>query len=151
MLIWCAWCITPSVDGRLAIINRSSFSDLRLACIRPTWCDDMLVRIKWQRWIVLSLTLVITAFLSGFSMPASRTPVRSNGMTNSLHQAVFRFDTRIVFSCEEFAREMVRRPLVNMTAPIEDRWARIKADSHVLRSSVYAPPECLVQAGLMVL
>jgi hypothetical protein len=54
-----------------------------------------------------------------------------------------------VFSCEEFLRETVGRPLVNIN--IEFQWERIKTDSHVSRSSAHASPECLVQAGLMVL
>ena len=106
-------------------------------------------QIKWRRWIMLPLTLAITALLSGFGMPDGRMPVGSNAMKNSLHQAVFRFDTRIVFSCEEFVRETVGRPLVNIN--IAAQWERIKTDSHVSRSSVHASPKCLVQAGLMVL
>ena len=98
---------------------------------------------------MLPMTLLIIALLSGFGMPAERMPVISKAMKSALHQAVFRFDTRIVFSCEEFVRETVGRPLVNIN--IEFQWERIKTDSHVSRSSVYASPECLVQAGLMVL
>ena len=127
------------------------FSGLGLLRIRPTWGDEMRIWIKCKRWMVLPVTLVITVFLSGFNMPLSRTSVRSNEMTSALHQAVFRFNTRIVFSCEEFSREMIRRPSVNMAMPIENQWERIKADSRILRSSVNASPECLVQAGLMVL
>ena len=108
-------------------------------------------QIKWRRWIMLPLTLAITALLSGFGMPDGRMPVGSNAMKNSLHQAVFRFDTRIVFSCEEFAREMAGRTPVNMAMHIGAQWERIKADSRVRRSSSPASPECLVQAGLMVL
>ena len=100
---------------------------------------------------MLPMTLLIAALSSGFGMPTERVPVRKNAMKSALHQAVFRFDTRIVFSCEEFAREMAARPLVNMTMHIEAQWERIKTDSHVSRSSVHASPECLVQAGLMVL
>jgi len=100
---------------------------------------------------MLPLTLAITALLSGFGLPASRMPISSNQMKSAMHQAVFRFDTRIVFSCEEFAREMAGRALVNMTMHIEAQWERIKADSHVRRSSGPASPQCLVQAGIMVL
>jgi phage baseplate assembly protein W len=78
-------------------------------------------------------------------------PVGSNQMKSALHQAVFRFDTRIVISCEEFAGEMAGRALVNMTMHIEAQWERIRADSRVHRSSGPASPECLVQAGMMVL
>jgi hypothetical protein len=108
-------------------------------------------RNTWRTWTMLPMTLLIAALLSGFGIPTERVPVRNNAMKSALHQAVFRFDTRIVFSCEEFAREMAARPLVNMTMHIEAQWERIKTDSHVSRSSVHASPECLVQAGLMVL
>jgi hypothetical protein len=100
---------------------------------------------------MLPLTLAITALLSGFGLPAGYVPVSGNQMKSALHQAVFRFDTRIVFSCEEFAREMAGRALVNMTMRIEAPSERIKADSRVRRSSGSASPQCLVQAGLMVL
>jgi hypothetical protein len=95
------------------------------------------------------MTLLIVALLSGFGMPTERMPVVSIAMKSALHQAVFRFDTRIVFSCEEFIRETVGHPLVNIN--IEAQWERIKTDSQGNRSSVHASPECLVQAGLMVL
>ena len=98
---------------------------------------------------MLPMTLLIAALLSGFGIPTERVPVRKNAMKSALHQAVFRFDTRIIFSCEEFVREAVGRPLVNVN--IEAQWERIKTDSQVNRSSVHASPECLVQAGLMVL
>ena len=100
---------------------------------------------------MLPLILAIPALLSGFGLPAGRMPVSSHQMKSALHQAVFRFDTRIVFSCEEFAREMAGRALVNMTMHFEAQWERIKADSRVYRSSSPASPECLVQAGIMVL
>jgi predicted component of type VI protein secretion system len=100
---------------------------------------------------MLPLILAMPALLSGFGLPAGRMPVSSHQMKSALHQAVFRFDTRIVFSCEEFAREMAGRALVNMTMHIEAQWERIKADSRVYRSSSLASPECLVQAGIMVL
>jgi hypothetical protein len=38
-----------------------------------------------------------------------------------------------------------------MTKQIEAQWERMKTESRVSRSSVHAAPECLVQAGLMVL
>ena len=98
---------------------------------------------------MLPLALVMTVILSGLDMPDWRTPVGSSEIKSRLQHAVLRFDTRIVFSCEEFVRETVGRPLVNIN--IEFQWERIKTDSHVSRSSVYASPECLVQAGLMVL
>jgi hypothetical protein len=78
-------------------------------------------------------------------------PVISKAMKSALHQAVFRFDTRIVFSCEEFVREMVNPPsLVNMNLRAEGLWERIKHDPRARRSAVHASPECLVQAGLLV-
>ncbi len=95
------------------------------------------------------MTVLIIALLSGFGMPTERIPVVSKAMKSALQQAVFRFDTRIVFSCEEFVRETAGQSFVNIN--IEAQWERIKTDSHVSRSSVYASPECLVQAGLMVL
>lgn len=111
----------------------------------------MQARITWRRWTMLPMLLLIVALSSGFGMPTERMLVRSNAMKTALHHAVFRFDTRIIFSCEEFAREMAGRPWVNMTMHNEAQWERIKTDSHVSRSSVHAPPKCLVQAGLMVL
>ncbi len=100
---------------------------------------------------MLPLTLAITSLLSGFGLPASRMPISSNQMKSAMHQAVFRFDTRIIFSCEEFAREMAGRALVNMTMHIEAHWERIKVDSHLRRSLSPASHQCLIQAGLMVL
>ena len=108
-------------------------------------------RIKWPRWTTLPTTLVFAAIFSDFGMSAERMPVGGKALKNALQQAVFRFDTRIVFSCEEFTREMLARPLVNMTKQIEAQWERMKTESRVSRSSVHAAPECLVQAGLMVL
>ena len=95
--------------------------------------------------------LVMAARWSGIGVPDGRFTVSSHHVTRALHQAVFRFDTRIIFSCEEFARDRVRRPWVSMTLPNEDQWQRIKVDARVLRSSVRASPDCLVQAGLMVI
>ena len=119
--------------------------------IRLTGCHAMRARIQWRKGIMLLMTLAMAGLLSGFGMTVVRLPVSSNAVLIPLHHAVFRFDTRIVFSCEEFTREMVRRPLVNMTVHVGDQWKRIKADLRRPRSSGQASPKCLVQAGLMVL
>ncbi len=100
---------------------------------------------------MLPLALVMTVILSGLDKPDWRMPVGSSEIKSRLQHAVLRFDTRIVFSCEEFVREMVNPPsLVNMNLRAESLWERIKHDSRARRSAVHASPECLVQAGLLV-
>ena len=80
---------------------------------------------------MLPTTLVFAAIFSGFGMSAERMPVGGKALKNAL--------------------QMLARPLVNMTKQIEAQWERMKTESRVSRSSVHAAPECLVQAGLMVL
>lgn len=100
---------------------------------------------------MLPLTLLITALFTGFCVPALQTSTGTNELKKPLRPAVFLFDTRIIFSCEEFARDMVHRPGTAKATPADDPWVRIKIDSGSRRSSLLASPECLVQAGLMVL
>jgi len=100
---------------------------------------------------MLTLALVMTVILSSVGRPDWQMPVGSSEIKSRLQHAVLRFDTRIVFSCEEFVREMVSRPtLVNMNLRAEGLWERIKTDSRARRSSAHASQECLVQAGLLV-
>ena len=111
----------------------------------------MLTRLDRRRWIVLQLILMVTAFLSSFGTPPRLISASRNETRKPFRAAVYRFDTRTVFSCEEIAREVLRRPLVSMTMQSKDQWERIKADSQAFRSSDHTFPECLVQAGLIVL
>jgi len=103
---------------------------------------------------MLPLALVMTVILSGAGMPDWRMPIGNSEIKSRLQHAVLRFDTRIVFSCEEFVRDMVNPPsLVNMHLRAEGLWERIKNDARARRSSAHASPaspECLVQAGLLV-
>jgi len=100
---------------------------------------------------MLTLALVMTVILSSVGRPDWQMPVGSSEIKSRLQHAVLRFDTRIVFSCEEFVREIVSRPtLVNMNLRAEGLWERIKTDSRARRSSAHASQECLVQAGLLV-
>jgi len=130
-----------------AVINRQ---DLRLIRTRSTWSDAIRTPITSRKWILLPLTLVVTLFFTGFCLPAWQTPAGRNELKKPLRQAVFRFDTRIIFSCEQFAHDIVRRPMAATATPIEDPWERIKLDSRSRRSSLLTSHECLVQAGLMV-
>jgi hypothetical protein len=100
---------------------------------------------------MLPLTLLITALFTGFCVPTLQTSTGTNELKKTLRPAVFRFDTRIIFSCEQFAHDMVRRPMAATVTPNEDPWERIKLDSRSRRSSLLTSPECLVQAGLMVI
>ena len=62
-------------------------------------------------------------------------------------KAVYRFDTGVLFSCEAFAREIARLPSRAKVTPAADQWERIPPHPPAVRVS----PDCLVQAGLMVL
>jgi hypothetical protein len=100
---------------------------------------------------MLPFVMVMTVLLSYLGMPDGRILVGSSEVKSRLQHAVLRFDTRIIFSCEEFAREMIRRPSsVNLSIRDEGRWERIKTDSLARRYSGHASPKCLVQAGLLV-
>ncbi len=128
-----------------------NFSKLRLPAIRTTWCDEMLVRFHCRRWIVLSQALGVIVLLSGFVAPVCHRPASNHDMKKSLRTTVYIFDTRTVFSCEEFASETLYRPLVNMEIHTKDQWERMKAYAKAFHPKGHASPECLVQAGLMVL
>ena len=127
------------------------FSGLRLPGSRTTWCNTMLIRIQWRRWIVLLPMLGLLVHLSVFVAPTSHRPASINNIKKSLRPAVYLFDTRTVFSCEEFESENLHRPLVNMKIHAKDQWNHIRADLTAFHPKDHASPECLVKAGLLVL
>ncbi len=62
-------------------------------------------------------------------------------------KAVYRFDSGVLFSCEAFAHEFAQLPSPDVGTPAEDQWERIPPNPPPANVS----PDCLVQAGLMVL
>ena len=80
-------------------------------------------------------------------LPVWITHSESNGQSSPWQKAVYRFDTGVLFYCESFAREIARLPSPRNGTSKTDQWERIPPNPPVARVS----PDCLVQAGLMVL
>lgn len=80
-------------------------------------------------------------------IPVWITQSRSNDQSSHWQRAVYRFDTGLLFSCEAFVRELAQLPSQDDGTSTADRWERIPPNPPGVRVS----PDCLVQAGLMVL
>lgn len=97
-----------------------------------------------ERW--LSSAALMAGLVLSVGIPAWITQSVSNDRSSHWQRAVYRFDTGLLFSCEAFVRELARPPSPD-DGTMADRWERIPPKPPRVRVS----PDCLVQAGLMVL
>lgn len=107
----------------------------------------MRTRTKRRGGRLLPGAALMAGLVLSAGLPVWITHSESNDQSSPWQKAVYRFDTGVLFSCESFAREIAQPPSLRNGTSKTDQWKRIPPNPPTARVS----PDCLVQAGLMVL
>lgn len=114
---------------------------------RATWRTEMRTRTNQRRRPLLPGAALVAGFMLSAGLPAWMSYSGAENKASHWQKAVYRFDSGVLFSCEAFAREIAQPPSPGVGAPAENQWERIPPNPLPVNVS----PDCLVQAGLMVL
>jgi hypothetical protein len=139
--------IAESIDSVLNLQTLPAY----LPCTRR--CRGMLIRyprrfLRFRPQRGLLPTAVLVAVLLAMSAGVPIWSGHFSGKKASHWQAaVYRFDTSTVFACERFAQEVAQALPSDPLTSSGVLWERLPID----RQAMAATPNCLIQAGLMVL